>query len=129
MEGKEARATMTALIVEDTTQAPSRMRGVRIDLEHLVSSPNCDLIYPAWAIMCRRAHAAVYIEDGRLEEVSTWILRGAAQLRPREYISEYHRGDAETGLIICGYTLSNHQPVELADLIDTAIDKLRSAPR
>jgi hypothetical protein len=132
LEGTEARATITALAVEDSTQTPAAMRGVRIDLEHLVPNPKCDQIYLAWRVMCRRANAAVFIEEARLDEVRTWLGRGAAQLRHEEYISQYKsgvRGKESTGLILCGYTFPGRTPSELVDLLNSAIDELRTAPR
>jgi hypothetical protein len=66
LESRESRATITALIVEDKTSEPSVMRGIRVDLAHIGSTPSCDW-NTAWKIMCQRANAAVYIEEGRLE--------------------------------------------------------------
>src|SRR5439155_8074645 len=69
LESREARATITALILEDTTDTASVMRGLRIDLAHTVANPSCDWKYWAWRIMCQRANAAVYVEEGRLDAV------------------------------------------------------------
>src|SRR5215813_10389316 len=63
LDGSDARADITALAVEDSTQTPAVMRGVRIDLKHLVPNPNCNQIYLAWRVMCRRASAAIFIEE------------------------------------------------------------------
>ena len=60
-----------------------------IDLKHLVANPQCDQIYPAWRVMCKRSGAAVFVEEARLEEVRTLLGRGSAQLRHAEYISQY----------------------------------------
>jgi hypothetical protein len=89
LEGPESRATVTALIVEDATATPSVMRGLRIDLAHIGAPPSCDWNYVAWRIMCKRANAAVYVEEGRLEEVRNSLKRGGAVLRPWEFISHY----------------------------------------
>src|SRR5262249_43108483 len=131
LEGSEARATIVALAVGDSTQASAVMRGVRIDLEHLVLNPKCDQVYLAWRVMCKRANAAVFVEEARLEEVRTWLGRGSAQLRHGEYISQYWmrgNGQESTGLILCGYTLPGRTPSELADLLKSAIDELREHP-
>ena len=49
-----------------------------------------------------------------------------------EFISRYYSGSlgqAATGLIVCGYQLSDRQPEELAALFTEAIVALRTAPR
>jgi hypothetical protein len=123
---------MTAITVEDSTQTPPVMRGVRIDLKHLVPSPQCDQIYTAWKVMCKRANAAVFVEEARLEEVRTWLGRGSAQLRHAEYISQYGSradGKQSTGVILCGYEFPGRTTSELADMFKSAIDELRPAPR
>jgi len=132
LEGSEARATLTAIAVEDSTQTARLMRGVRIDLKHLVPNPQCDQIYLAWRVMCKRSSAAVFVEEARLEEVRTWLGRGSAQLRHAEYISQYSsrsNGNEGAGLILCGYTFPGRTTNELADMFKTAIDELRTAPR
>jgi hypothetical protein len=127
LESRESRATILALIVEDPTSTPSVRRGLRIDLAHNLDS-NCDWNYPAWRIMCQRANAAVYVEEGRLETVRHGIERGAAELRPREYISQF-RGSHVSGLIVCGYQFSDRRPQDLAALFTQAIAELNAAPR
>jgi len=132
LESQEARATITALIAEDTTSTPNVMRGLRIDLAHIGATPSCDWKYWAWRIMCERANAAVYVEEGRLETIGKTIERGAAELRPWEYISRYTTtagGQASTGLIVCGYQFSYREPGELAALFTRAIAELKTAPR
>lgn len=129
LDSQESRATLTALIVEDETSEPSVMRGVRIDLAHIGATARCDWKYSAWRIMCQRANAAVYIEEGRLRAVQNGIERGAAQLRPMEFISQYSTnatGVASTGLIVCGYQFSDRQPGDLAELFTRAIAELSS---
>jgi len=82
--------------------------------------------------MCQRANAAVYIEEGRLEEILNGIKRGAATLRPMEIIGQYWTTkplQASTGLIVCGYQFSDRQPGELAELFTRAIADLKTAPR
>ncbi len=83
LESEKARATITALILRDTTSTPSVMRGVRVDLAHTVANPSCSWKYVAWSLMCKRTNAAIFIEDGQLEGVSRSIgrRRAAAPLR------------------------------------------------
>jgi hypothetical protein len=78
--------------------------------------------------MCQRANAAVYVEEGRLETVRYGIERGAAELRPREYISQFG-GSYGSGLIVCGYQFSDRRPQDLAALFTNAIAELNTAPR
>jgi hypothetical protein len=130
LESQESRATVTALVVEDTTSTPSVMRGLRIDLAHIGATPSCDWKYVAWRIMCQRANAAVYVEEGRLEEVRNRLERGATELRPFEFISHYSTtcsGQASTGLIVCGYQFSWGRGSDLAALFTRAIAALKEA--
>jgi hypothetical protein len=132
LESQESRAPITAIIVEDKTSKPSVIRGIRVDLAHIDATPSCDWKYTAWRIMCKRANAAVYIEEGRLESVRNRVKLGSAQLRPMEFISQYWTnapGQASTGLIVCGYKFSNRQPGELAELFTRAIAGLKTSPR
>ena len=82
--------------------------------------------------MCRRPDAAVYVEGGRLGAVRDSLRRGAAQLRPMEFISAYSTkaaGRESAGLIVCGYQFSGRRRGELAELFTRAIAELRAAPR
>jgi len=130
LESKKSRATITALIIEDKTSKPSVMRGIRVDLAHK-GAATCDFKYEAWRIMCQRANAAIYIEEGLLGRVRKGVERGTAELRPMEFISQYRVSapDRETtGLIVCGYEFSERQAGELAELLKTAIHELEGAP-
>jgi hypothetical protein len=133
LKGPESRATVTALILEDATATPRVMRGLRIDLAHIGAPPSCDWKYVAWTIMCKRANAAVYVEEGRLEEVRNMLKRDqSAVLRPMEFISHYGTslpvpGQASTGLIVCGYQFSDRRGSELAALFARAIAELKEA--
>jgi len=135
LESQDARAMITALIVEDTTSTPSLMRGLRIDLAHNVANPNCDLRYWAWRIMCERTNAAVFIEERRLVEVRDQLERGVAQLP--EFISPYEQHVnsgggmvlVAKGLIVCGYQFSDGEPRELAALFTKGIEELKAAPQ
>jgi hypothetical protein len=126
LEGPESRATVTALIVEDTTATPRVMRGLRIDLAHIGAPPSCDWKYVAWMILCKRANAAVYVEEGRLEEVRNSLKSGGAVLRPWEFISHY-TSTFSSGLIVCGYQFSYRRSSELAALFTRAIAELKEA--
>src|SRR5262245_43706886 len=131
LEGPESRATVTALIVEDATVTPRVMRGLRIDLAHIGTPPSCDWKYVAWNIMCKRANAAVYVEEVRLDEVRKALERRAAELRPGEGISEYESwvGSVQVsrGLIVCGYQFSDRRGSDLAALFTRAIAELKEA--
>jgi hypothetical protein len=132
LESRESRATITALVVEDKTSEPGVMRGIRVDLAHIGATPSCDWKYRAWRVMCQRADAAVYVEEGRLEAVRDSLERGAAELRPMEFISQYSMkapGRASTGLIVCGYQFSGRRRGDLAELFTRAIAGLKAAPR
>src|SRR5262245_51516542 len=125
LESQESRATITALIVEDTTATPNVMRGLRIDLAHIGGPASCGWKYTAWRIMLERANAAVYVEEARLEEVRNSLERGAATLRPWEFISQYESRVGSvlmsSGLIVCGYQFSDFHPYD-----DPAIYRRRS---
>ena len=131
LDGPQARATVVALAIEDASSTPGVMRGVRIDLAHLEAEPDCNLIYRAWAILCARANAAVYLEEDRLERVRAGVERGAAEVHRGNFISVFRRGGRQpgSGLIICGYTLEGRQPEELVALLARATAAWRDAPR
>jgi hypothetical protein len=132
LESRESRATITALIVEDETSEPRVMRGIRVDLAHVGATPSCEWKYTAWRVMCHRADAAVYVGEGRLEAVRDSLQRGAAQLRPMEFISQYSttaEGRASTGLIVFGYQFSGRRRGDLAGLFTRAMAELRATPR
>ena len=130
LESKGARATITALVVEDVTSSPSLMRGLRIDLAHGEATPGCDWKNWAWRIMCERPNAAVYVEEAQLQEVRKGQELGAAELRPMEFISWYEKSVnsgagmilLEKGLIVCGYQFSDREPKDLAALLTQGID-------
>jgi hypothetical protein len=128
LESSKSKATLAVVILEDQTTTPRVMRGVRIDLVHLNSTPVCDWRYRAWKIMCERANAAVYVEEARLVEVRNRLAGGAAELRSGEFISEY-AGTNGSGLIICGYEFPNRAGSELANLFTSAIAELRQTSR
>ena len=96
-----------------------------------VANPSCDWKYVAWTIMCKRANAAVYVEEERLEEVRNRIERGAAELRPWEFISQYEStvGSVQVSsrLIVCGYQFADRRGSELAALFTRAIAELKEA--
>jgi hypothetical protein len=138
LESKGARATITALVVEDAVGSPSLMRGLRIDLAHGEESPGCDWKSSAWRIMCERPNAAVYVEEAQLQEVRKGLERGAAAWAwgPMESVSQYEKrvnSEAgmillERGLIVCGYQFSDREPKDLAALFTRGIEDLKAAP-
>ena len=93
--------------------------------------------------MCERVNAAVYVEEARLEEVRNGLERGAASLRPWEFISQYESRVGlvlmSSGLIVCGYQFSDFHPYEppaiyrrrseLTSLFTRAIAELKEASR
>lgn len=127
-ESRKSNATVSIVILEDRTNTPRLMRGVRIDLAHLDATPVCDWKYSAWKIMCERTNAAVYVEEARLVEVWNGLTQGVAELRPGEFISEY-AGTNGSGLIICGYEFPDRGGNELAVLFTRAIAELEHASR
>ncbi|HEX4951754.1 MAG TPA: hypothetical protein VFZ34_34160 [Blastocatellia bacterium] len=127
IDSDDARATVTALTVEDAGAQPSVRRGVRINLKHLVTTPHCDWKYTAWRVMCERPNAAVYIEAERLVKVRDSLDRhNVAELRPREFISLFN-STSKSGMILCGYQFTGHEPRELAKLLTNAITELNNA--
>ena len=132
LDSRDALATFTLVSIEDPAAAKV-MRGLRIDLAHVGGPPACDWKYEAWQIMCQRKNAAVYVEEDRLEQVRNAIAKGAAELRPSEYISEFRSGgsgrSASTGLIICGYQFADRQPAEVAAIFTQAIAQLKTSSR
>jgi len=106
-DSSKSRATVAIVIVEDPDASPKILRGVRIDLAHKDAAPHCNWMYAAWQIMCRRPNAAVYIEEARLEAVRGTLMRGGAELRHMEFISEYDSTLPAFGLIVCGYDFPN----------------------
>jgi hypothetical protein len=136
LESKSARATITALVVEDAVGSPSLMRGLRIDLAHGEESPGCDWKNSAWRIMCERPNAAVYVEEAQLQEVCKGLERGAAAWGPMESISQYEKrvnSEAgmillERGLIVSGYQFSDREPKDLTALFTKGIEELKAAP-
>lgn len=125
LDSKEARATVTALVVQDGGPTPSTMRGLRIDLAH-IGNFGCDWKYKAWNLMCNRTRAALYIESAHLDEVRDSLKRGSAKVPGCEYISQYRGGPPESsGVIVCGYQFADRSPDELAALITEGIAALR----
>ena len=132
IEGPAARATVVAIAIEDLSSAPPVVRGLRLDLAHLVPNPNCDLLYQDWAVLCARPNAAVYLAAERLEQVrARWAERGTVEVHPGNGGMTTYRSGSQpgSGLIICGYTLEGRQPDELTALLTQGISALHDAPR
>ncbi len=71
--------------------------------------------------------------EDRLEPVRYGITRGAAELRPFEFISHYESHDASgllsSGIILCGYDFPDLPSRDLAALFARSISELKEAPR
>ena len=137
IESSEARVVITALVVEDTSHAPSRMRGVRLDLFN------------------NNATDQVYLEEARLEPVkkaldqieseiedfqkeregAAYRYRGAAEFwHPDQRIhtlnAAYYIAPDSSGLSLSaykaqGFRFPDHRPSELAAAIGRAMDELK----
>ena len=132
LKSRYAEAVFTVVIVEDRT-ASGMMRGLRIDLSHAGETPGCDWKYAAWRAMCLRKDAAVWVAEDRLESVRDGIARGAAELRPFEFISRYGSHDASGrpsgGIIVCGYDFPDLSSTDLTALFAHAMGEIKEAPR
>ena len=129
MDSRDAHATVTALVVKSQGVPIRLMHGVRINLAHGSPGVSCDWKYAAWNVMCRKASAAVYIEESRLQEIQEQLLRGAAELRPFQFISEYGPRTRPSGLIVCGYEFGGMTGADLARLLAIAQDTIGAARR
>ena len=79
--------------------------------------------------MCERPLTlAVYIEEAQILKVSKDVERGAAELRPMEFISRCTRRVSilgagivrlAHGLIVCGYQFSDREPARLSKALFT----------
>lgn len=134
LEGPAARATMSAIAIEDPTSTPRVMRGIRIDLVHLVANPDCHLRYGDWAALCARPNAALFLDERDLARArQTMAEKGVAQVHPGfgGGITHFRMGGSvkPSGLIIVGYTLDGSQPEQLTALFEQALAALADAPR
>ena len=137
IESSEARVVITALVVEDTSHALRRMRGVRLDLFN------------------NNATDQVYLEEARLEPVkkaldqieseiedfqkeregAAYRYRGAAEFwHPDQRIhtlnAAYYIAPDSSGLSLSaykaqGFRFPGHRPSELAAAIGRAMDELK----
>lgn len=120
----EISVTVNALVASDSSDEKRVMRGIRLDLSRTGTKGGCDWKYDAWTIMCNRANTAVYVTEDQLEQVRNSLTKGAAEIRPCDFISQ-----SSTGLIVCGYELRNATSGDLAELLTAAISELKTAPR
>jgi hypothetical protein len=137
IESSEARVVITALVVENTSPALGRMRGVRLDL------------------FSNNATDQVYLEEARLEPVkkaldqieseiedfqkerdgAAYRYRGAAEFwHPDQRIhtlnAAYYIAPDSSGLSLSaykaqGFRFPGHRPSELAAAIGRAMDELK----
>lgn len=135
-EGK-THAVVTALIIEDATQSPYRMRGIRIDLNN---ENAIDQVYLDVTALVAVRNALVEIESGVesfRKEISSTPNRyhGAAEFwRPYQRIhtlnAAYYIRPDSSGLSLSAYEddqefrFPGHRPLELANLISQAIREL-----
>jgi hypothetical protein len=134
LEGSAARATLSAIAIEDPSSTPRLMRGVRIDLTHRVANPDCNLRYWDWAIVCARPNAALFLDESDLSRAhQTMAEKGIARVYAGYSggITHFRVGGSlePSGLIVVGYTLDGRRPQELTALLEQAIAALEGAPR
>jgi hypothetical protein len=126
---EQARATITALVLQDTTTTPGTISGLRIDLAHTALKVTCDWKYEAWNRMCERPNAALYIGNEQLEVVRNALEHGPARVPGCENISPWGGDWGPRGLIICGYNFAYRSSRELAALLTRGIAELKRVPR
>ncbi len=137
INSSEASVIVTALIVEDETSPPNRMRGVRIDLANQKAT---DQVYIEEAKLeaIKKALAEIIrgMERARRERSDTrYRYLGAAEFwRPGEWVhtlnAAFYIAPDSSGLSISAYNeqefrFPNHSPSELAALIYRAIGELK----
>jgi len=137
INSSEARVIVTALIVEDETSPPNRMRGIRIDLANQKAT---DQVYieeaKLEAIKKAIDEIAGRIESARRERSNTPLrYYGAAEFwRPGERVhtlnAAFYIAPDSSGLSLSAYNgqefrFPNHSPSELAALIYRAIGELK----
>jgi hypothetical protein len=131
LDGGSASAIVTAIAVDSPWPNPATTRGVRIELRHEGMRPDCDLKYTEWSILCAREHAAVFIEEDRLEAFRAAVLAGRAEIHAGHPMGVTHiySGRAGAGILIGGYCLYGPQLADLASLLAGSLEQLKSAPR
>jgi len=129
LDNAASRATVTAVVLEDLTGTPRIMRGLRIDLTHLLPNPDCNLRFQSHAILCARVNAAISFAEDELDRVRAGVERGNAEGSLIISFRKRSRETQATGLIIGGYTFDDRQPPELISLIERGISELKAAPR
>jgi hypothetical protein len=132
----ETQAIVTALIIEDATQFPYRMRGLRIDLNNI---NGVDQIYLDETALVAVRNALEEIESGvdsflKERDKTPYRYRGAAEFwRPNDRIhtlnAAYFIRPDSSGLSLSAYKnqefrFPGHRPGELAALITRAIREL-----
>jgi hypothetical protein len=129
LEGGDNYAIVTAVSIQSASRPGRILRGVRIDLRHDGPARDCWLAHVEWTVMCEREQAAAFIDENRLEAFRADVRRGSAEVHPGHpsgittYRSSYGRG-----LLLCGYQLPGRTIEEIAAMLDTAAELLKTAP-
>lgn len=132
LEGGTAYATVSAVVLESATSTPKTMRGIRIELRHEGLRPTCNAKYVEWSVMCERELATAYVEESRLEDLRTSVLKGAAEVHAGHPAGiTYYRstGPSGSGLLVFGYSLRDRGLEEFAAVVSAAETELKNAPR
>jgi hypothetical protein len=127
LESSDSRAIVTALALEDR-DSEETMRGLRVDLVHLRPPQSCTLRFWSHSVLCGRANAAIFFEEGVLPRVRDGVVRGNAE---HNLIISYRsrmRNTERIGLIIGGYQFADRERSELVTLIEQGISQLEGAP-
>ncbi len=136
-ESSEARVVITAIVIEDATALPQRMRGIRIDLANKTAS---DQVYLDWTRLEVTRKALREISSGiarfrREPADSPYRYLGAEEFwRPYQAIhtlnASYYIAPDSSGLSLSaykgqGFRFPGRSPSELAAAISRAIDELK----
>ena len=134
IESTDARAVITAVIMENSHYRPSRVRGIRIDLRNEISS---DHIYVEESELVYLKHELdsmdCSVADMRNESGAAHRIRGIARCRPSQsvpqaYCPGYYIGPESEGLLLSTFSGGNfrfpsERPSSLADAIGRAMSE------
>jgi len=127
LESEDATATIAAIVLANPAAAPSRMRGLRIDLRHRTSPRSCNLRFLDWSVMCARPNAALFYEADQLERVRDGIRRGVAEAHEPNGIVSMHSSVRGSGVLITGYNFYGVTVEALAELFTQGMAALDAA--
>ncbi|MCH8135424.1 MAG: hypothetical protein IIB77_05540 [Proteobacteria bacterium] len=134
IDSSDARAIITALIIENSHYRPSRVRGIRIDLSNQTSS---DQLYLEEGELVYLKHELDGLDCGvasmRSESGAPYRVRGIGRCRPSQsvpqaYCPGYYIGPDSEGLSLSTFSGGNFRfpsarPSVLADAIGRAMSK------